>query len=83
MAWYDGIASWLSNGDNLKALGSIAKAGGSIYGGIKQADAANSMIDLQNQQFAFNKDLITEDEKRLKESRDAYKQVFGSGIVPL
>lgn len=77
------ILSWLGEGKNLQGLGSIIGAGGSIYGGIAQANAANKMIDLNNKQFDFNRSLLLEDEAKKRKQREAYAKVFGNGVVNL
>jgi len=78
---------WLAQGKNLQGLGTLVGAGGSIYGGIKQSQAANKMIDLQNKQFAFNKSQILAENADKKKEKDAYKSAFGTsattGIVAL
>lgn len=84
MAGETGILSWLANGKNLAGLGSLLGAGGSIYGGIQQAQAAKDMIGLQNKQYEFNKKLLLADEESKKRERDAYAKAYGSsGIIPL
>lgn len=74
---------WLTQGKNLQGLGSIFGAGGSIFGGLKQAESANKMIDLQSQQFNFNKEMLLKNEEDKKREEAAYRRAYGSGIATL
>jgi len=74
---------WLKNGKNLSGLGSLVSAGGSIYGGIKQADAAKDMIDLNKEQFKFNKKLLADDEARRKKEIEDSNRIYGNGLIAL
>ncbi|MGE4396046.1 MAG: hypothetical protein AB7D34_01175 [Sulfurimonas sp.] len=81
--WVGKAGSWLADGKNLQGLGSALGAGGSIFGGIKQASAANKMIGLENEKFQFNKDLLLADEEEKKRQKEAYARAYGTGVVPL
>jgi len=74
---------WLAEGKNLQGLGTLIGAGGSIYGGIEQAKAANKMIDLSNKEYDFNKSLALEDEAGKRRMRKSFQKVYGDGLVPL
>ena len=77
------LGGWLKDGDNLKGLGTVLGAGGSIYGGIQQSKAANAMIDLENEKFAFNKGQILLDNEDAKRQKQAYARAYGTGVVAL
>jgi hypothetical protein len=79
--WMSDTGDWLSDGKNLQGLGTLVGAGGSIYGGIKQAEAAQDMIDLNNKQFEFNKAQILADEEDRKKRQRNYDAA--QGIIPL
>lgn len=74
---------WFKQGNNLQGLGTLVGAGGSIYGGIMQSKAANKMIDLNEDKFAFNKEQILKDEEDAKKQKQAYERAYGSGVVAL
>lgn len=85
-SWLSSLGSWLSSGKNLEGLGSVLGAGGSIYGGIKQAEAAQGMIDLNNKQYEFNKNQLLANAADKESERKAYNSVFGkknTGVVAL
>ena len=42
---------WLTDGGNLKGLGTLVGGIGSIYGNIQQGKYAKSLIDLQKAQY--------------------------------
>jgi hypothetical protein len=68
---------WLKSGDNLKGAGTLIGGLGSVYSGIKQADAADKMVGLQTDQYNFNKSMILDDEKRRKQAQANYDGALG------
>ena len=74
---------WLQQGKNLQGLGSMVGSIGNIYGGVKSANAANKMIDLDRQTFDLNKKLLLADEDAKKREKEAYASAYGSGVVAL
>ncbi len=59
--------NWLGKADNLKNLGTLASAGGSIYSGIKQNNMANKMYDMEKTAF----DIGVAKDKETKETMDS------------
>lgn len=77
------VGNWFSKGDNLTGLGTTVGALGSIYGGVKQAQAAEAMIDLQNKEYEFNKSQVLSDNEDKKKQQAAYNRAYSSGVVAL
>ena len=73
------------NPEWLQGIGSIVGAAGSVYGGYKQAQAAEGLLNLQNQQFDFNKNQILADEQERDAEKKRREQIWGGtdGVLDL
>ena len=66
------------NATGVDAFSKLLSAGGSIYGGIMQQDAARKLMRLEKQKYNFNKEQVLKDEEDMLKSREAVSNAFAS-----